>query len=366
VIGGGAPEQEGVGVQIAPWSAAPEILAAARRLAGVVDIIWVQDQMLARNVYALLAGVAATSEVGVGTNVTFPFGRNPIEIAASAATIAELVPTRRPLVLGLGTGGALVNSLFARAQPITTVRESVALLRRLWAGDAVPLDDYPALGGVLGYRAGAVARLTFPVTRPIPILFAGIGPHILELAGEVADGIISASNCPTHSYAAFKSGKFDALAGLDYVQAGRAGQERPFRMVFGLNCCVSRDRAAAKAFARRQLALVAGNPALWPGLEAVGLDVDSARDVKAAFDRGEGIEGGVARMSDSLLDGLIVSGDPDEALIRLEELRGFARAAGYTDFYLGAPLGPSLTEAAEIIADVLVPELWPSRVTLPA
>jgi alkanesulfonate monooxygenase SsuD/methylene tetrahydromethanopterin reductase-like flavin-dependent oxidoreductase (luciferase family) len=359
-------ESERVGVQIAPWSPAADILAAARRLGRVVDLVWIQDQMLARNVYTLLAGVAATGEVGVGTNVTFPFGRNPVEIAASMATLAELVGPTHPVVMGMGTGGALVNSLFARSQPISVVRESIALVRRLWAAEAVPLDEYPALGAALGFRPGAVARLTFPVARPIPVLLAGIGPRILELAGEVADGIISASNFPTHSYAAFKSGKFDALAGLDHVRAGRGGQERPFRMVFGLNCCVSRDRLAAKAFARRQLALVAGNPALWPGLEAVGLDVESARDVKAAFERGEGIEGGVARMSDSLLDGLIVSGDPDECLARLDELRSYARAAGYTEFYLGAPLGPDLAEAASIIADVLVPQLWPSRLAVPA
>lgn len=360
----GQPEQ--VGVQIAPWSPAPQVLAAARRLAGVVDLVWIQDQMLARNVYTLLAGVAAGGAVGVGTNVTFPFGRNPIEMAASMATLAELVGPGHPVVMGVGTGGALVNSLFDRSQPLRVVRESIALIRRLWAAEAVPLDEYPALGAVLGFRPGAVARLTFPLARPVPILMAGIGPQILRLAGEVADGIISASNFPTHSYAAFKSGKFEALGGLDQVRAGRSDQARPFRMVFGLNCCVSRDRAAAKAFARRQLVLVAGNPALWPGLEAVGLDVESARDVKAAFDRGEGIEGGVARMSDSLLDGLIVSGHPDECLVRLEELRGYARAVGYTDFYLGAPLGPDLHEAAAIIADVLVPQLWPSRQPVPA
>ncbi|MDR0360910.1 MAG: LLM class flavin-dependent oxidoreductase, partial [bacterium] len=218
------------------------------------------------------------------------------------------------------------------------------------------------LCGAGGFRAGTVAKLTFPVERDLPILLAGIGPLILRTAGALADGIISASNFPTHSYAAFRSGAFAAVSGLDAVAAGRAGRGGQFRMLYGLNCCISRDRDRAKLFARRQLALVAGNPQLWPGLEAVGLDVDSAREVKAAFDSGEGIEGAVGRLSDSLLDGLIVSGAPDDCLPRLDELRRLARSGGYREFYIGAPLGPDIGEAAKLLVDVVVPELWPEEV----
>lgn len=346
-----------MGVQIAPWRPAREVLAAAEILSQALDIVWIQDQMLARNVYILLAAIAASGEVGVGTNVTFPIGRNPLEMGAAMATVAEILPPDRELMMGMGTGGVLVSSLFERARPVATVRESIALLRRLWSGEAVPLDDFKDLGSSLGWKTGAVGKLTFPVARPIPILLAGVGPKILRLAGELADGIISASNFPTHSYAAFKTGKFAEVGELHEVRAGRAGQTRDFRMIFGLNCCVSRDRAAAKHFARRQLTLVAGNASLWPGLEAIGLDVESAREVKAAFDRGEGIDGAETRLSDSLLNGLIVSGDPDECVPKLLELRDFATAAGYGEFYLGAPLGPNLEEASHLLVDVVVPAL---------
>ena len=44
-------------------------------------------------------------------------GHNPIEIASAAATVGELLAPGREMVLGLGTGGALVSSLFRRTGP---------------------------------------------------------------------------------------------------------------------------------------------------------------------------------------------------------------------------------------------------------
>jgi hypothetical protein len=40
---------------------------------------------------------------------------------------------------------------------------------------------------------------------------------------------------------------------------------------------------------------------------------------------------------------------------------GITAAQGYTDFYVGAPLGPDLAEAADLLADRVVPALWPER-----
>ena len=170
-----------LGVQITPWSSSAELVRLGRRLGAKVDTVWVQDQMLARNVYALL-GALAQAGCGVGTNVTYPIGRNPIEMASAAATVAELVPPGREVILGMGTGGALVNSLFRKDRPITAVGEAVELMRALWAGTRVELDGFPTLGAALGYKPGAIAELTYPVACPPSIVMAGVGPKILEVA----------------------------------------------------------------------------------------------------------------------------------------------------------------------------------------
>jgi 5,10-methylenetetrahydromethanopterin reductase len=349
-----------LGVQITPWSSSSELVELGRKLATTVDTVWVQDQMLARNVYALL-GALAQGGCGVGTNVTYPIGRNPIEMASAAATISELVPEGREMVVGMGTGGALVNSLFTKDRPITVVREAMELMRALWAGERVELDRFPVLGGALKYKPGAVAELTYAVERPPSIVMAGVGPMILAVAGAHADGLISPSNLPTLSRAAFQTGRFGEISGLDKARAARPAELPPLRLIFGINLSVSADRARAREHARRQVVLVAGNPRLWPDMERVGLDLESAEAVKDAFDAGLGIEGAAARCSDALADALIISGTPEDCLPAVVELRDLATAEGYDEFYLGAPLGPDPQEAADLLVSRVIPQVWPDR-----
>ncbi|ABL80379.1 MULTISPECIES: LLM class flavin-dependent oxidoreductase [unclassified Nocardioides] len=349
-----------LGVQITPWSGSRELVALGQRLAPVVDTVWVQDQMLARNVYALL-GALAQAGCGVGTNVTYPIGRNPIEMASSAATLAEVVPDGREVIVGMGTGGAIVNSLFQKDRPISAVREAIVLMRDLWAGSRVELDRFPTLGQALSYKPGAVAELTYGVERPPCIVLAGVGPRILAVAGEHADGLISPSNMPTLSRAAFRTGRFGEISGLDRAMAARPASMAPLRLIFGINTSISTDRKRAREHARRQVALVVGNPRLWPDLERVGLDLESAGAVKDAFDAGLGIDGAAAQCSDDLADALIVSGTPEECVPAIAELRDLAAAEGYTEFYVGAPLGPDPHEAAGLLIDQVIPQVWPGR-----
>jgi alkanesulfonate monooxygenase SsuD/methylene tetrahydromethanopterin reductase-like flavin-dependent oxidoreductase (luciferase family) len=349
-----------LGVQLTPWQTAGEMVAVGAALKDSVDIIWVQDQLQARNVYVILAALAAAG-CGVGTNVTYQSGRNPVEMASAAATVAELLHPGRELAIGIGTGGALVKSLFSNTLGVERVVETMTLMRSLWAGGPVALDEYPVLGDTLHYRPGAVFELTVPVARQPDILVAGVGPKILAAAGEHADGLICPSNLPPTSLASFRSGRFRELSGLEVAAGHRPAGARPLRLVYGINVSVSKDRDAARTHARRQLALVLGNPRLWPALEAVGLDASCGADVRKAFDEGLGVAGAAERISASLADALIVAGDPDECVQGMVELRDLAAAHGYTEFFVGAPLGPDPAEAAELLANVVIPAVWPER-----
>ncbi|MGD9700879.1 MAG: LLM class flavin-dependent oxidoreductase [Acidimicrobiia bacterium] len=350
---------EQLGVQLTPWAAAPELVAMGVQLREQVDTVFVQDQLLARHAFSVLAALAANG-CGVGTNVTWPFGRNPIEMASAVATITELLHAGRTMTVGMGSGGALAAALLDMSGRAEVVRETVLMMKALWAGEDVSLDEYPVIGRRVGFLPGAVARLTYAVERPPTIVIAGVGPRITEVAARDADGTISASNLPVYSRAALESGVHDELSNAAPLRQ-RAERDPSFRMHYGMNLSVSADGARARAHASRQAALIVGNPGMWPAMERIGLDMESVHSVKAAFDDGLGVEGASARVSAGVADALIVSGTPDEVVVRLSELRKLALGHGYTDFFLGAPLGPDPTEAAQLLSAAVIPQIWPDR-----
>ena len=169
-------------MQITPWSSSRDLVALGRGSPRAFDVVWVQDQMLARNAYTLARRRSRQAGCGVGTGVTYPIGRNPIEMASAAATVGEAGRADdREMVLGMGTGGALVSSLFRRDKAVTAVAEAIRLMRGLWRGDERRARRRSRRSArALGYRPGAVAKLTYPVrTPPASIVVAGVGPKIL-------------------------------------------------------------------------------------------------------------------------------------------------------------------------------------------
>jgi 5,10-methylenetetrahydromethanopterin reductase len=350
----------GLGVQIAPWSPAREVCESAALLAKAFDVVWVPDQLTARSASVLLAALAATGQVGVASGVAVPLGRNPAELASVMATVAELAPEDRSVLMGMGAGGPIVGSMFGKRGATDLLRESIVMIRRLWAGETVLFADYPAVSERLGCRPGAVARLAFPVVRPIPIVVAVGGPRTLRLVEEEADGLLCTSTFPPLSYAVLGDGGNRTVSAIAEMADRRARANRPLRLVYGLNVCVSADRSAARAAARLQVALTIGNPAVRAHLADAGLDPAAVGAVHAAFERGGGVAEAAPLLPDDVVDTFVVAGEPDECAQRLSGLVATARSAGFAEFYLGAPLGPRLPEAARLLVDTVVPRVWPT------
>jgi 5,10-methylenetetrahydromethanopterin reductase len=147
------------------------------------EFVWANDDRLGRDPFIVLAAIArATERVRLGPGVTNPYSRHPALIAAALATLDELSAGRA--VLGLGAGGTNHAMLGVdRAAPARTLRDAITIIRSLLRGEEVTLEG-PA-------TTARRARLDFAPSRAdIPIFVGGRGPRILELAGEVADGVI--------------------------------------------------------------------------------------------------------------------------------------------------------------------------------
>src|SRR5436190_6095594 len=139
-------------------------------IAGIAD-----SQSLYRDVYVVEALVAAhTRTIRFGSRVINPMTRHPAVAASAAATIEELAPGRT--MIGIGTGDSSVDNIGLRpakhAELIAYVKTIRELLQR---GDSI--------------YSGAPCRLTW-FRGSIPIYLAASGPKTLQLAGEIADGVV--------------------------------------------------------------------------------------------------------------------------------------------------------------------------------
>ncbi len=128
------PELPITGIQLQAWASGPEMVGFAQAASRRFESVWITDQLQSRSAGALLTAIAAQVGCGVATGVTFPFGRNVLELASTLATISEWLSPPHRVRMGIGTGGALVDALIPRAKAVARVRETIELTRELWRG----------------------------------------------------------------------------------------------------------------------------------------------------------------------------------------------------------------------------------------
>jgi 5,10-methylenetetrahydromethanopterin reductase len=130
-----------------------------------------------RDVYVTLAYAACcTDKIRLYPATSNTVTRHPLVLAALANSLEEAAPGRT--FLSLAPGYLSVESVGRKATPIEKLREDVLTVRRLLAGDEVPLP------------AGRSMQLSNRPEPPPPVLLLASGPRLLELAGEVADGVL--------------------------------------------------------------------------------------------------------------------------------------------------------------------------------
>jgi 5,10-methylenetetrahydromethanopterin reductase len=148
-----------------------DVEAAGFDGAGILD-----SQLLCRDPYVTI-GLAATqtSRLTLFPAVTNPFTRDASVLAGAIQTVEELAPGRIKFIIG--TGYTSASTIGRRPATLAQMRACIGTVKALVAGQTV---DFQGTPGRLGYTTG----------RPIPVLMAASGPRAVELAGEVADGVL--------------------------------------------------------------------------------------------------------------------------------------------------------------------------------
>lgn len=141
-------------------------------------LLWIPDsQLIWRDMWATLAAMTTvTDRIGLGSNVTNPVTRDATVTAGATATIADAAPGR--FILGIGVGDSSVRILGKRPSRIAELRHYIGDIRTLLAGDSLTgSGDKPY-------------RLIETPGGEVPIYVSATGPKMLQLGGEVGDGVI--------------------------------------------------------------------------------------------------------------------------------------------------------------------------------
>jgi 5,10-methylenetetrahydromethanopterin reductase len=148
------------------------------------EAVFVAEDINCRDAFQLCALAAArTDRIRLATGVVNPYTRNPTSLAMAIATLDEV--SRGRAILGMGTSSpSLVQEQMgiAHGKPVAVMREATQIIRALLAGGAVTYA-----GSHFVYQA---AHLEVAVSRRIPIFFAAMGPLMLRLVGQIADGVL--------------------------------------------------------------------------------------------------------------------------------------------------------------------------------
>ncbi len=249
------------------------------------ESVWTTQMPDARDAALVLAAYAAnTTRVKLGTGVLPIYTRHPTAMVQMAASLDELSNGR--FILGIGISHKVtVESMWGLRleKPVEAMREYLAIVREGLTEGASNLD---------GRFFTAHTVYSGPRRPQLPVMISALNPRMLDLAGELADGIVLYMCTP-------------AYVRDQVVPAVRAARERSgrsldgFEIVAAIPVCLTVDRAAGLDVFRKTLARYAALPYYRKMMDASGLGPDLDRDPigEAALDELAGI-GDAARVRD--------------------------------------------------------------------
>jgi len=162
--------------------------------------IWQADTRLARDCVVLMSALLTeTTTLRIGSGVLPIWSRNPAVIAATWSTMWELgglTPEGESRVmLGIGAWWEPIASRIGcdRRKPLKAMREHIEAMRALFTMEEVTYDgEFVQLDRV---KLDVAYGDTGP--RDIPLYIGATGPKMLELSGEICEGVVLNYIVPT-------------------------------------------------------------------------------------------------------------------------------------------------------------------------
>jgi 5,10-methylenetetrahydromethanopterin reductase len=306
--------------------------------AGFSHMFVADSSLHARDLYPYLTLLAThTSSIRLGPSVTHPYTRHPAVNANALATLNEISNGR--VVVNIGAGDRPVMELGYPIAKVAVVREAVAVMRLLLTGKPASF-------------AGETFRLhdaTLRYGRPdgMPLYVTASGPRMLELAGEVADGVL------------FLAGSDPRCVrfALDRIAAGAARSGRSLSdLVLGCNIygALEDDPVAANAACRP---IAAWFPQTAPHYaDLIGVSKERIEAIRHAYAGGHFDEArnALELVTDEMVQAFALSGNTRVWIERLEAIQAMG-----VDLFVIYPMVSDKFGTIRRIAKELVPRFSP-------
>jgi F420-dependent oxidoreductase-like protein len=219
-----------VGATDGPGGTIDGLVATAKRYeAAGFPNLWMANIFGLDAINALGIVGRETAKIELGTAVVPTYPRHPVAIAQQALTTQAA--SRGRFLLGIGLSHKLVieNMLgMSYDKPAKHMREYLKVLVPLCRGEGVQFQ---------GEQYRVAAQLQVPGATRLPVLVAALGPTMLRLTGELADGTITWMTGPKTLAAHIAPNLREA--------AKAAGRPEP-RIVAGFPIIVTRQPAEAR------------------------------------------------------------------------------------------------------------------------
>lgn len=215
------------------------------------------------------AALAATERLHVATSVLVAFPRSPMTVAHAAWDLQAASGGRFELGLGPQVRGNIVKRYSTSwSPPVPRMREYVQSLRAIF--------DCWQHGSTLDfqgqhYRFSRMQPFFQPgplETQPPPIHLGGIGPGMLALAGELADGLMTH---PTNTAPRYLREVIQPRLATGAARSGRRASDVKL-MIGGLVATAPspEQTETQRHRARQLLGFLYSTPAYWRSLELLG------------------------------------------------------------------------------------------------
>ncbi len=301
------------------------------------EAVWQAESRLVRDAIVPMAAFAATtSKIKIGSGVVNNWTRNTAVMAATFLTLDDLAPDRILYGVGAWWDPLAKNVGIDRSKPLTAMREHIDVMRALLARETVTYD------GMFEHMNGVELDVVHGRKEPrnVPLYIGATGPKMLELTGEIADGVVL-------NYLVSPAYNVGALERLE-EGAKKAGKslddiDRPQLVV----CSVDEDRKKALDGARKLVTQYLGQQPHIMKASGVSQDLlDEINQVLTWPATEEQIEEAMHLVPDDVVQLITASGTPDEVKAKVREYMD----AGATCPIL-YPLGPDVKLMIDIFSD---------------